>query len=128
MKTKTVDDASSYKDKEDLIIDQEPKFDSKEEIKLYEKDRVVLYIPEVDVYPDMVKEKWTLSEAQDFAKEYKLTLDIKYKETDKEEENLVVSQGRAAGDPIYEGYTLKITVTKKPEEKEPVDDLLPEDE
>ncbi|MGN1342348.1 MAG: Stk1 family PASTA domain-containing Ser/Thr kinase [Bacilli bacterium] len=127
MKTKSVENASEYKDKEDLIIDQEPKFNKDEEIKLYENDSVILYIPEVDVYPDMVKEKWTLSQAQDFAKEYKLTLDITYKETKDAEENLILSQGREPGDPIYEGYTLKITVSKKPEEN-PTDPLMPTDD
>lgn len=52
-----------------------------------------------------------------FAKEYKLTLDITYKETKDVDENIVLSQSRAKGDPIYEGYTLKITVSKKPEDK-----------
>ena len=128
MKQKTVENASEYKDKEDLIIDQEPKFDKENETKLYEKDSVILYIPEVDVYPDMVKEKWTLLQVQDFAKEYNLTLDISYKETKEVEENIVLSQGRVAGDPIYEGYTLKVTISKKIEEEtEPVDPLMPKD-
>ena len=128
MKQKTVENASEYKDKEDLIIDQDPKFDKENETKLYEKDSVILYIPEVDVYPDMVKEKWTLSQVQDFAKEYNLTLDISYKETKEVEENIVLSQGRVAGDPIYEGYTLKVTISKKIEEEtEPVDPLMPND-
>ena len=117
MKTKTVENASEYKDKEDLIIDQEPKYNKDEEKKLYKNDTVILYIPEVDVYPDMVEEKWTLEQAQDFAKENKLTLDITYKETKDVDENIILSQSRAKGDPIYEGYTLKITVSKKPEDK-----------
>lgn len=125
MKTKSVEDASEYKDKEDLIIDQEPKLKEDEEQKLFAKDHVILYIPEVDVYPDMVEEKWTLSQVQDFAKEYNLTLDITYEETEEIEENIILSQNREPGDPIYEGYTLKITISKKPEEEEPADDLLP---
>lgn len=128
MKTKTVENASEYKDKEDLIIDQEPKFNEEEETKLYANDHVILYIPEVDVYPDMVNEKWTLSDVQDLAKEYNLTLDITYKETDEIEENIVLSQGRDPGDPIYEGYTLKVTISKKPVEEEPADVLLPSDD
>ena len=129
MKTKTVENASEYKDKEDLIIDQEPKFNKEKETKLYEKDSVILYIPEVDVYPDMVKEKWTLSQVQDFAKENNLTLDISYKETTEEEENIILSQGREPGDPIYEGYTLKVTVSKKPaDKKDPTDPLMPSDD
>ena len=128
MKTKSVENASEYKDKEDLIIDQEPKVVEDEETKLYANDHVILYIPEVDVYPNMVEEKWTLSQAQDLAKEYNLTLDIAYKETEEVEENIILSQGRDPGDPIYEGYTLKITVSKKPEEEEPTDPLLPSEE
>lgn len=131
MKTKTVENAQEYKDKEDLIIDQEPKYNSEKETKLYKNDTVILYIPEVDVYPDMVEEKWTLEKAQEFAKEYKITLDITYKETKDEEENIILSQNREKGDPIYEGYTLKITVSKKPEEKtdktDKKDQLTPSD-
>ena len=128
MKTKSVENASEYKGKEDLIIDQQPKFKKDEEVKLYANDHVILYIPEVDVYPDMVKEKWKLSQVQDLAKDYNLTLDITYKETEDVEENLVLSQGRAPGDPIYEGYTLKVTISKKPEKEEPTDPILPSDE
>lgn len=134
MKTKSVENASEYKDKEDLIISQEPAYNAEEETKLYAKDSVVLYIPEVDVYPDMVKEKWTLSQVEDFAEEYNLTIDKSYKETEEVEENIVLSQNRQVGDPIYEGYTLKITLSKKPEKKEenkdtnPTDPLLPSDD
>ena len=128
MKTKSVENASEYKDKEDLIIDQEPKFNPDEEQKLYANAHVVLYIPEVDVYADMVAEKWTLSQVQNLAEEYNLTLDITYKETTEVEENIILSQGRDPGDPIYDGYTLKITVSKKPEEKEPTDPLLPSED
>ena len=117
MKTKSVENASEYKDKKDNIISQEPAFNKDEETKLYANDSVILYIPEVDVYPDMVAEKWTLSQVEDFVKEYNLTLDKSYKETDEVEEDIVLSQNRAVGDPIYEGYTLKITVSKKLEDK-----------
>lgn len=131
MKTKSVENASEYKDKKDNIISQEPAFNKDEETKLYANDSVTLYIPEVDVYPDMVAEKWTLSQVEDFVKEYNLTLDKSYKETDEVEEDIVLSQNRAVGDPIYEGYTLKITLSKKPEKKDdktPTDPLLPSDE
>ena len=128
MKTKSVENASEYKDKEDLIIDQEPKLVESEETKLYANDHVILYIPEVDVYPNMVEEKWTLSDVQELAEEYNLTLDISYKETEEVEENIILSQGRDPGDPIYNGYTLKITVSKKPSVKEPTDPLLPSDD
>ena len=83
----------------------------------------------------MVKEKWTLTQVEDFAKEYNLTLDKSFKETEEVEENIVLSQNRAVGDPIYEGYTLKVTISKKPEKKgdkdkedNPTDPLLPSDD
>ena len=122
MKTKSVENASEYKDKEDLIIDQEPKVVEGEETKLFAGDNVILYIPEVDVYPNMVEEGWTLSDVQELADEYNLTLDIKYEEREDVEENTILYQGRDPGDPIYDGYTLKITVAKKPEIKEPVEE------
>lgn len=123
MKTKPVEKASEYKDKEDLIIGQTPEYKADEPLKLYSGDNVILYVPEVDVYPDMVGEKWTLDQVNDFASEYKLTLDIKYKEDNNVEENIVLFQGREPGDPIYEGYTLKVTISKKKDE--PTDPLMP---
>lgn len=128
MKTKSVENALEYKDKEDLIIAQEPEFNSDEETKLFKGDNVVLYIPEVDVYPDMVAEKWTIDKVIEFADKYHLTIDKSYKETEDEEEGTILKQSREPGDPIYNGYTLKVTIAKKPEEKEPVDDLIPSDE
>ena len=45
------------------------------------------------------------------------------------DENIILSQGRDPGDPIYNGYTLKVTISKKPEDKtEPTDPLLPSDD
>ncbi len=127
MKTKSVENVSDYKDKEDIIIDQEPAFKDDEETKLYKGDNIVLYIPEVDVYPDMVAEKWTIDKVEEFADKYHLTIDKSYKETEEVEEGTILKQNREPGDPIYNGYTLKVTVAKKPEPKEPVEDLVPND-
>lgn len=128
MKTKSVENVSDYKDKEDLIIAQEPEYKTDEETKLYSGDSVTLYIPEVDVYPDMVAEKWTIDKVEEFADKYHLTIDKSYKETDKVEEGTILKQNRDPGDPIYNGYTLKVTIAKKPEEKEPVNDLIPSED
>ena len=46
-------------------------------------------------------------------KKNNLTLDITYKETTDVEENIVLSQGRDPGDPIYNGYTLKNNYIKE---------------
>ena len=127
MKTKSVENVSEYKDKEELIIAQEPEYKSDEETKLYAGDNVVLYVPEVDVYPDMVAEKWTIDKVEEFADKYHLTIDKSYKETDEAEEGTILKQNREPGDPIYNGYTLKVTIAKKPEKKDPVDDLGPND-
>ena len=62
-----------------MIIEQSPIFDENatEAVKLEEGDTVTIYIPDVsETYPDMVAEGWTLSEAEAFAQEYGVTLDI----------------------------------------------------
>jgi len=123
---KEVDNPDEYKGKEDIIIDQNPKFNVDEEKLLKEGDTITLYLPDVvDSYPDMVAEKWSLEDAQAFANEYKVTLDITEEESE-EEEGTVIYQNRPAGDPIIEGITLKIRVAiPKKEEKDPLEDLLP---
>ncbi len=124
---KTVEKPDDYKDKADLIIDQIPKFDETQEIKLVKGDNVTLYIPNImELYPDMVAEKWTLSDVEAFAEEYGLILDLIYEETSATDPGLVIKQGRAAGDRIVSGITLKITISK--EVSDPIDDLLPGDE
>ena len=118
MKTKIVENTADYKDKEEYIIAQEPEYKSDEETKLFKGDNVVLYVPEVDVYPDMVLEKWTIDKVEEFASKYNLTIDKSYKETEDEEEGTILKQSREPGDPIYNGYTLKVKIAKKPEKKE----------
>ena len=123
----SVDNPSEYKDKEDIIIDQNPKYNPDEETILEEGDSITLYVPNVvDVYPDMVEEGWTEEDARAFAEEYNIEIDVTYEETDEYEEGKVTYQNRPAGDTIVEGITLRIKVAKKPED--PVDDLLPSDD
>ena len=121
---KDVDNPDDYKGKENEIIDQNPSY-NKEELKLEKGDSITLYIPNiVDVYPDMVAEKWTLEDAQAFADEYGITLDITEKESD-EEPGTIIEQSRPAGDTIIKGITLKITVAKEKSNDDPIDDLVP---
>lgn len=125
---KDVDNPEDYKEKENQIIDQTPKYNKDEELKLEKGDTMTLYIPNiVDVYPDMVAEKWTLEDAQAFADEYGLTLDITEEESE-EEPGTIISQGRPAGDTIIKGITLKVTVAKEKSKEEPIDDLIPGNE
>ena len=122
---KDVDNPDDYKGKENQIIDQTPKYNKDEELKLEKGDTMTLYIPNiVDVYPDMVAEKWTLEDAQAFADEYGLTLDITEEESE-EEPGTIISQGRPAGDTIIKGITLKVTVAKEKSKVDPIDDLVP---
>ena len=124
-----VENVEEYEGKEDIIIRQEPAFDpdAEEKLKLKKGDTVVIYIPDVvDTYPDMVSEGWKLEEAEAFAKEYGITLDLEYVETDEHEPGIVIYQSRGIGDRIIKGITLRIKVSK--EKKEPIEDLLPSDE
>lgn len=122
---KDVDNPDDYKGKENEIIDQNPSYNKEEELKLEKGDTITLYIPNiVDVYPDMVAEKWSLEDAQAFADEYGITLDITEKES-KEKPGTIIEQSRPAGDTIIKGITLKVTVAISKSEDSPLGDLVP---
>ena len=114
-------DKEKYKDKEkqDTIIDQNPKFDpNAEKVLLEEGDTITLYIPNIyEEYPDMVEEGWSLSDAIEFAKKYKLTITVIDKNdvtipSDKYSayNNAAITAliGRTVGDPIIEGISFKV--------------------
>ena len=76
---KSVENPGDYVGKEDLIIDQNPKYTG-EEVKLEKGETITLYIPDIyNEYPDMVEESWSLSDTVDFANKYSLTLKVKDK-------------------------------------------------
>ena len=118
---KDVEDKEKYKGKENIIIDQKPKFDEKnEKQEIKEGDTITLYIPNiVDEYPDMVNEGWSLSDAIAFAKEYKLNISVTDKLGTTIEESdysnfgnatIIEQSGRLVGDPIIEGMTFKVKI------------------
>ena len=126
---KSVEKPEDYENKEDLIIDQNPKYDkdATEKVRLSKGDTITLYIPDVAAtYPDMVGEGWTLSDAEAFAKEYGITLDVTEVESDTEEEGKIIYQSRGTSDPIIKGVSLKIKVAKK--KTDPIDNMLPSDD
>jgi len=126
IESKEVDDKSKYEGKEDEIIDQSIKYKKDEEVKLVKGNSITLYIPKIsNVYPDMVEEGWTLSDAEAFAKEYGLELDITEVETEEYEEGRVIYQSRSAGDTIIKGITLRIKIAKA--KSDPLEDLVPKD-
>ena len=127
---KDVEDKEKYKGKENIIIDQTPKYDEKNPKTLIEEgDTITLYIPNiVNEYPDMVDEGWSLSDVIAFAKEYKLSLSVsdkadntipegKYGDFSK---STVIEQSRPVGDAIIEGITLKVKLNATYEE--PIDE------
>ena len=126
---KSVEKPEDYENKEDLIVDQNPKYDkdATEKVRLSKGDTITLYIPDVAAtYPDMVGEGWTLSDAEAFAKEYGITLDVTEVESDTEEEGKIIYQSRGTSDPIIKGVSLKIKVAKK--KTDPIDNILPNDD
>ena len=130
---KDVEDKEKYKGKENIIIDQSPKYTEGEEKTVIEAgDTITLYIPNiVDEYPDMVSEGWRLSDFLAFADEYQITYVIQDKlgniipsdKYDAYKDSVIQDQSRKSGDRILTNVTQKITlnVEYKTEEK-PSDD------
>ena len=121
VKKQDVEEPEKYIGKEDIIIDQEPKYNEDEEIRLVEGDTITLYVPNIEnEYPDMVNEGWTLDQVKEFAEAYGISLTIEFvDENDKKVEieddtnygsNIVVYQSRTVGDPIVNGIPLKVRI------------------
>ena len=117
---KDVEDKEKYKDKENIIIDQSPKYTEGEEKTVIEAgDTITLYIPNiVDEYPDMVSEGWSLSDFLAFADEYQITYVIQDKlgniipsdKYDAYKDSVIQDQSRKSGDRILTNVTQKITL------------------
>ena len=129
---KDVEDKEKYKDKENIIIDQNPKYVEGEEKQVIEAgDTITLYIPNiVDEYPDMVSEGWSLSDFIAFAEEYKLTFivqdstgaTIPESEYNNYSSTTITDQSRKAGDRILSNVTQKITINATIKSEEPKND------
>ena len=106
---KEVTDASDI-DKQ-AILEQKPSAGTT----LKKGDQVTLYIADVyEKYPDFVKEKWTVSEVEAFAKKYGLRISLEYIETSNYADGSIVMQSRKAGTEIMTNATLLISVAKDP--------------
>ena len=76
---------------------------------------ITLYIPEVEiVYPNFADGSYTVSQVEEFAKKYNLTLTIKEEENGVLTPGTIISQSRPAGNPVQEGVQFTITVAKEP--------------
>ena len=129
---KDVEDKEKYKGKENIIIDQKPKFEKdKEKVLIEEGDTITLYVPNiVNEYPDMVEEGWSLSDVMAFVKEYKLNILVVDKEGTTIPEakhtdfmsSTIIEQSRPKGDAIIEGITLKVKVNGTYEAPKPAEE------
>lgn len=120
---KDVEDKEKYQDKENIIIDQSPKYvetENNEEKQLLEDgDTVTLYIPNiVNEYPDMVNEGWVLSDVIAFTKEYNIPLTVQDKDGktipeadyDNYQSATVINQSKPPKYAIVSGISLKVTI------------------
>lgn len=114
-----VEEQEKYKDKEDIIVAQEPIYNKEKKTLIEKGDTITLFIPNiVDEYPDMVGEGWALSSVLAFADEYKVNLVILDKngntlpesEYSVHKDAIVTKQSLPAGYAILEGVTFKINI------------------
>lgn len=98
-------------DKENIILEQNPKADSKVE----KGSTVTLYIPNMNYYPDMVGEKWTENEVRAFAAKYNLNLEVSQKESTTATPGTVIYQSRKSGSVISENVTFSVIIAKEVE-------------
>lgn len=79
-------------------------------------DSITLYVPEFYVeYPDFLGENYTEEQAQAWADQNGVELEITYRETSDVEPGMILSQSRAAGTKVNTNVPLRITVAKAPE-------------
>lgn len=122
VESKNVENIEEYKDKEDSIIDQNPK-----DGELYKNDQIILYYPNIVVYPDLTT--YTLDEVQEFADKYELSLYVEEVETDSISEGTIIYQSRRKDTLIVRGADLTIKIAVKPKEIEsPVEPTTPEED
>lgn len=108
---RTVSDDTDYDSEE--IIGQS--VDPGTELK--KGDKITLYIPKIEEkYPDMVGEGWTVAEAEEWAKEKGIVLEVIEQETNDYEPGTIISQSRGTDSVVVEGVTLRIYVAKKRED------------
>ncbi len=122
VESKNVENVEEYTDKEDSIIDQNPK-----EGELYKNDQIILYYPNIVVYPDLTT--YSLEEVQEFADKYELSLYVEEVETDSTSEGTIISQSRRKDTLIVRGADLTIKIAVKPKEIEaPSEPTSPEED
>ena len=117
---KDVDDSREYDPQE--IVDQSVKAGTV----LKEEGEITLYIPnDLDEYPDMVAEGWSIEDVNKFCEKYGINCEIKEVETSEYKDGTIYYQSRSPKTPIVKTtykYDLLIKVAKAPAVDEPVED------
>ncbi len=103
IESKEVDKVEEYKDAEDVIIDQSIK-----EGEVLKGTQIILYYPNVAVYPDMIG--WNAKEVEEFASKYELSLTILQESTNEFKEGTVFKQNRAKDTVIVRKATFTVTL------------------
>lgn len=113
IESKEVDNPKEYKDAEDIIIDQSIK-----DGEVLKGTQIILYYPNIAVYPDMTG--WNASEVEDFAAKYELILTILQEETNDFPEGTVFKQNRKDTTIVRKAtFTVTLAVPIIEEEEEP---------
>lgn len=82
--------------------------------KLAKGDIITLTIPNIyTTYPDFAAEGYTVVDVRSFCEDNDLTLEIKYQDSDTQNDGTIVYQNMSPGTMVNKGATLKITVIKK---------------
>ena len=75
--------------------------------------QIILYIPnKVTEYPDFTDGTWSLSDIEEFAENYELTVEIEEVETSEHEDGDIFYQSKPEGYAILKGTSFKIKVAK----------------
>lgn len=82
--------------------------------KVVKGDSITLYIPNLDVYPDMVQEGWTKEQVEEFGEKYNLKITYRTRQTSEYKAGTVVSQSRPAGANVVPEATITITIAEAP--------------
>jgi len=108
-----VEDGTETDYEDGKIIDQSVK----EGEKLSLGDTITLYIPNiVSRYPDFTDGTYSVSDVEDFALNYELTVEVEYVSTDEHEAGKIFYQSKYEGYQIVAGQSFKIKVAQAVEE------------
>ena len=110
-----VENPKDYIGKQNIVIDQNPKYNEEEKQELQKGDKIILYRPDIfEEYPDMGVENWTLAKTEEFSRQYGLSLVVKDKKGNTISDysayldSVVVSQNRTGK--IASGVQFTVTI------------------